>query len=269
MYLCNKLYEDRIFPRGQNINNKKNMIKKVLLVTITSVYCCVVAAQSGVVHRLFTMTDNIGYTDSCTLDIKVDKGEVYGMTFKINHKVDGSYILACIEGSNNRYNRYKTVETRIEDFRNLLINTLEKYKEWQVIAKEHKITSYYKEIGTFQNVPLMYLNYFYKNVQYYRTHDWPYICSSKPMFEVDANGNCSVTFNFGKFSFAKNIGYTKSGAFGLETPVMEEKECENVCFKFNSPNELQKLIDAIDIQSAKNELQNRHGNIENVDSLFK
>ena len=110
------------------------------------------------------------------------------MTFKINHKVDGSYILACIEGSNNRYNRYKTVE---------------------------------------------------------------------------------VTFNFGKFSFAKNIGYTRSGAFGLETPVMEEKECENVCFKFNSPNELQKLIDAIDIQSAKNELQNRHGNIENVDSLFK
>jgi hypothetical protein len=52
-------------------------------------------------------------------------------------------------------------------------------------------------------------------------------------------------------------------------PIKETFSVSQVCFNFNSEQQIQSLIDALNLETAKSELLNKTEKDKNLDSLFK
>lgn len=243
------------------------MKKMIATIFLAIVGILNIQAQTGTVNRKFYMDSPTLKVDTCYLTLEFEKGIATGLAMTFNHKEKGTYILAFISGKPNMYHSYKTTETRIQDFKNLLDSIQTKYKEWSNVAKSNKIVKFKKEIGTFKNIPILTLNAYNKQLQYFQKTEVPYIDECKPYFDVDEKGYCKVFFGWNGFNFERTKGYNQG--FWTSYPIKEQLKVNDIYFQFASFTQLQSLIDALDIETAKQELLKKSESNKDLDNLFK
>lgn len=243
------------------------MKKMITIIFLGIIGILNIQAQTGTVNRTFIMEGYDSKIDTCNLSLTFNNGSVTALVINMNYKNKTSFIAAVISGEANRYHRYKNVETRINDFKKVLANTQEKYQEWSSTAKENKIVSYQKIVGEYKDIPLFSLAYYINNVAYHPLSDWPYISTCTPIFLVDEKGECSIKMKWGSCEFERIKGYNQG--FWTSYPIKENVICKSIFFIFRNPMQLQSLIDALDIETAKQELLNKSESKKDLDKLFK
>lgn len=252
---------------NKNYNNYSIAKKTIAVVFLSLIGMLNVMAQTGTVNRTFIMTGFGEKLDTCNLSLFFEQGKVTGLNMAFNNKGKGSFILASISGAPNMYHKYKTPEQRINDFKNLIDTLQTKYDEWSAIAKNNKVVNYKKEIATFSYVPIMFLTLYRNNIKYYQPTEVPYIRKCTPYFEVSKDGQCSVFFGWNGMAFERVKGYNQGA---LTSYPIKEQVTENlVIFQFYSSKELQSLKDALNLETARQELLNKTKSSEEIDSLFK
>ena len=246
------------------------MKKLFFLIVLCVIQMSCACAQSGVVSCEFVSKTISGTEHPCST----------GMNFKDGHPVSMSlieyidnkqqYMLACIQDSATRQNRYKTVEQRINDFRDVLVKVLDKYKEWSATAKANNVKSYKKAIGIYSEVPLMYLNYVDGDKKYMSSSAWPQIHESGAMFIVDDKGRCFVKFYLANgVPLTRTVAYSSKGFMGMvKAPITEDVKVDYSIF-FDTEEKIQKLIDFLDLEKAKAGLAQKQTERQKVDELFK
>lgn len=260
----NKIVSDM---SNKNYNNY-NMAKKAIAVVFLSLIGMLnMMAQSGTVNRTFVMTGFDEKLDTCNLSIFFEQGKVTGLNMAFNKKGKDSFILASISGAPNMYHSYKTPEQRINDFKNLIDTLQTKYEEWSAVAKNNKVVDYKKQIGGFKNVPILSLTLHKNSIKYYQKTEIPYIDDCTPYFQVDTNGSCCIFFGWKGFNFERTKGYNQGA---LTSYPIKEQVVENlIIFQFYSLKELQSLKDALNLETARQELLNKTKSSKEIDSLFK
>lgn len=226
-----------------------------------------VFAQNGTVTQTFYMDYDTKRIDTCSLSMTFVKGIPAEVSISFNHKDKNNYMLAFISGDPNMYHRYKTVEQRINDFRSLLETSRDKYQEWTKIAHDNKVVDYKKEIGNFDKVPILTLNSYVDGVRYYQNCESPYIKKSIAIFEVLKNGKSYMCLTWGSARFERVKGYNE-GLLSAR-PIMEQIVKQRIWFQFSSVHDIQSLIDALDINKAKQKLIKKSESNKDLDSLFK
>lgn len=252
---------------NRNYNNYSIAKKTIAVVFLSLIGMLNVMAQTGTVNRTFIMTGFGEKLDTCNLSLFFEQGKVTGLNMAFNNKGKGSFILASISGAPNMYHKYKTPEQRINDFKNLIDTLQTKYDEWSAIAKNNKVVNYKKQIGNFSNVPILSLILHKNNIKYYQKNEVPYIDDCTPYFQVDTKGNCCVFFGWKGFNFERTKGYNQG--FWTSYPIKEQVTENLVIFQFYSSKELQSLKDALNLETARQELLNKTKSSEEIDSLFK
>lgn len=250
-----------------NTNNTITMKKINILLLLAVAGVSNVMGQSGTITKKFLMGGFGLQTDTCSLSLSINNGKPTSLSLMINHRNKNTYILAVMQGEADRHNRYKDVETRINDFKSILDTAYHKYVEWERIAIENKVSSFSKQIGNYENMPLLNLAYVVNGIAYHPKTDWPYINSATSVFYVNQSGKSIVRLDWGKCEFERTKGYSQG--FWTSYPIKEEVTCNEVFFAFNSTDELKNLIEALDINKAKIELSKNSETNIHIDSLFK
>lgn len=222
-------------------------------------------AQTGDVKRLFTMGNNCG-SDTCYLWIsfKNDKCEYVKMHINSEFKSKGTFASLEMGGDPNLYHNYKTTEKRVQEFRTFLDSLRTKFEEWSKIAKENKVTNFTKNLDEEKGVPLFNVCAYKEGRQYYQFSEVN-VKGCSPHFQVDADGSCVMSFGW-HILLQRPVGET-TGFYSRYSH--RESYTPLVYFAFRSPEEMQKFIDALDIESARQQLLNENANGKKVDDLFK
>lgn len=243
-------------------------MKKIMtMVFLTLLGILNIQAQTGSINRTFYMDRLDGKIDTCYFSMNLENGTVTYAGLSFNHQEKGTYVLATISGNPNMYHRYKTVETRVNDFKSLLDSLYLKYEDWSKVAQTNKITNYKKKIGEYSNIPILFMTAFKKKIEYNQNTESPYIKNCTPYFEIDSKGNCSIFFGWNDVKFQRTKGY--NAGFWTSYPIKETLTVPTIIFSFSSPSQIKSLIDALDIEKAKKELLSKSESNKNVDSLFK
>ena len=220
-------------------------------------------AQTGYVKRLFTMGNNCG-TDTCYLSLFYKDNNCNCVKLLINCESKETFAVAEISGDPNLYHNYKTTEKRVQEFRTFLDSLRTKFEEWSKIAKENNVTNYTKNLDEEKGVPLFNVCAYKEGRQYYQFSEVN-VKGCSPQFQVDADGSCAMSFGW-HILLQRPVGET-TGFYSRYSH--RESYTPLVYFAFRSPEEMQKLIDALDIESARQQLLNENANGEKVDDLFK
>lgn len=243
-------------------------MKKLLFILILAIAGVTdIMGQSGTITRYFYMTEQNHKVDTCELSISLKDGKPTALAFSMNHRDKNTYLLAMINGNPDMYHCYKHIDKRINEFRNMLITAKEKFVQWSATAKENNIKSFGKEIGKYKEVPILSFVAVIEGVRYYQKSEVPYITSCTPYFNVDSEGNCSVFIGWKSLTFERTKGYSQG--FWTSYPIKEEISFNNIFFNFTTANQIQNLIDALDLETAKSDILKKVDNNNNVDSLFK
>lgn len=242
-------------------------MKKIIILIILAVAgVSNVMGQSGTITRRFFMTELNNKIDTCRTRIVLKDGKPTELTLTMNHRANGTYLLAIINGAPDLYHRYKHVDKRINEFRDLLVNLKEKFEKWSVTAKENNIKSFQKEMGDFKDIPILSFGAFFDGIRYYQDSEVPYIRACKPYFGVNQDGISSVYIGWKALTFERTKGYSQG--FWTSYPIKEKKTFNDVFFKFTTLDQIQSLIDALDLETAKSEIIKETDKNTNVDSLF-
>lgn len=218
-----------------------------------------IQAQTGSVKRAFYMTAYKDTPDTCFATLFLKDGKFTGLELTPLCYDKGVSILAELE-TENRPNCLK-------DFVSMLTYVKEKYVEWDSIAKKNGVKKYSKEIGFYKNNPALFLQATKDNNKYYQPFKIAAIHQVHVMFNVDNNGKTSVFMGWGDVPFERTKGY--NAGFWTSYPIKEKITVAQVCFGFKSEKELQSLIDALNIDTAKEILLKKTNTDKNIDSLFK
>lgn len=243
-------------------------MNKLLIILILAIAGVTdIMGQSGTITRYFYMTEQNHKVDTCELSISLKDGKPTALAFSMNHRDKNTYLLAMINGNPDMYHRYKHIDKRINEFRNMLITAKEKFVQWSATAKENNIKSFGKEIGKYKEVPILSFVAVIERVRYYQKSEVPYITSCTPYFNVDSEGNCSVFIGWKSLTFERTKGYSQG--FWTSYPIKEERTFNDVFFKFTTTDQIQSLINALDLETAKSDILKETDKNANVDSLFK
>ena len=243
-------------------------MKKLLIILILAVaWVTDIMGQSGTITRYFYMTEQNHKVDTCELSISLKDGKPTALAFSMNHRDKNTYLLAMINGEPDLYHRYKHIDKRINEFRDLLIDLKEKYEKWSATAKEDNIKSFQKEMGEFKDIPILSFGAIFDGVRYYQDSEVPYIRACKPYFGVNPDGICSVYIGWKALTFERTKGYSQG--FWTSYPIKEERTFNDVFFKFTTTDQIQSLINALDLETAKSDILKETDKKANVDSLFK
>ena len=242
-------------------------MKHIFFLMAFCVCCFKGVAQSGTITHHFYMTKNDATVDTCKLSMYITNGKVNNAVFAINHKSINTYIIGFITGDPNMYHEYKSIETRINDFRNMLISLKEKYVQWTATAKANNVTDFEKKIGNFENIPIFSIEAIIEGARYYQKSEIPYICSCSPYFYVNKNGVYGLFFGWKSKTTERTIGYNQG--FWTSYPIKEEKETGDIIFRFTSVSQFDSLIDALDVEKTKKMLNDNAESKKDIDSLFK
>lgn len=246
-------------------------MKKLLLIFVLYVmHMSCTWAQSGVASCEFVAKTISGTEHPCTAGINFKDGHPVSMSLIEYVDNKQQYMLACIQDSATRQNRYKTVEQRINDFRDVLVKVLDKYKEWSATAKANNVKSFKKAIGIYSEVPLMYMDYVDGDKKYMSSSTWPPIHESGAMFIVDDKGRCFVKFYLvNGLTLTRTVAYSSKGFMGMvKAPITEDVKVDYNIF-FDTEEKIQKLIDFLDLEKAKASLNQKQTERQKVDELFK
>lgn len=243
-------------------------MKKIIILLLLAVAgVSNVMGQSGTITRHFFMTELHNKIDTCDLSMSLKDGKPTALAFSMNHRDKETYLLAMINGNPDMYHCYKRIDKRIEDFRNMLITVKEKFEQWSVTARDNNIKSFSKEIGEYKETPILSFEAIIDGTRYYQKSEVPYISSCTPYFNVDSKGFCSIFIGWKSLTFERTKGYNQG--FWTSYPIKEDINFNNVFFKFSTVEQLQSMIDALDLETAKSDLLKETDNNANVDSLFK
>lgn len=218
-----------------------------------------IQAQNGNVKRAFYMKGYEEKQDTCFATLFIKNGNFSGLHLTLPCYDDGVSILAELE-TTNRPNCLK-------DFVNMLTYIKEKYVEWDSVAKKNGVKNYSKEIGYYKNNPALFLQATKNNNKYFQDMKITAIHTARVMFNVDNNGNSCAYMGWRNIPFQRTKGYNE----GLLTsyPIKETFSITEVCFNFTSSFQLQSLIDALNIETAKEILLKKNNSDKDLDSLFK
>lgn len=256
-----------ILQSRNNTNNTITMKKIIILLLLAVAGVSNVMGQSGTITRYFYMTEQNHKVDTCDLSMNLKDGKPTALAFSMNHRDKKTYLLAIIDGNPDMYHCYKHIDKRINDFRNMLITAKEKFVQWSATAKDNNIKSFEKEIGKYKEVPILSFGAVIEGVRYYQKSEVPYVTSCTPYFNVDSEGNCSVFIGWKSLTFERTKGYSQG--FWTSYPIKEEISFNNIFFNFTTVNQIQSLIDALDLETAKSDIVKEVDKNTDVDSLFK
>ena len=224
-------------------------------------------AQTGKITRVFTMGNNCG-SDTCYLWIsfKNDKFDYVEMGINCEISANGKSTMASatIDGDPNLYHNYKTSEKRVQEFRTFLDSLKIKFEEWTRIAKENNVTNYTKNLDEEKDVPIFFVCA-RKDGKLYSQNSEVNVKGCSPHFTVGSDGSCVMSFGW-HILLHRSVGET-TGFYSRYSH--RESYTPLVYFAFRSPEEMQKLIDALDIESARQQLLKENANGKKVDDLFK
>ena len=239
-------------------------MKHIFFLMAFCVCCLKGLAQSGTITHHFYMTKKDATVDTCELSMSITNGKATSVVFAINHTDKKSYNLGFISGNPNMYHKYKYTETRINDFRNLLITLKAKFVQWSVTAKENNITSFEKKIDHFENVPIFSVGAVTDGVRYYQGSEPPYVKSCTPIFYVNSEEK-GVYWGW-TVTLERTTGYNQG--FWTSYPIKEEKKFK-MYLQFTTESQFDSLIDALDVEKTKKMLNDNAESKKDIDSLFK
>lgn len=244
---------------NKNYNNYSIAKKTIAVVFLSLIGMLNVMAQTGTVTRKFYMKGYNNHPDTCLTTLFINDGSFSGLNLTLSCFDKGVKIKAGLE-TKNRPNC-------LTDFINELKFIKEKYIEWSSIAKENGVKKYSKEIGYYKNNPALFLQATKNGFEYYQDMKIAAIHEVHAMFNVDEKGECNVFMGWNGIPFIRAKGYNE----GMLTsyPIKETFSVSQVCFNFNSEQQIQSLIDALNLETAKSELLNKTEKDKNLDSLFK
>lgn len=239
-------------------------MKRILIISMVLLSLGMTSkAQTGYVKRMFTMGNNCGI-DTCYLSLFYKDNNCNCVKLLINCESKETFAVAEISGDPNLYHNYKTTEKRVQEFRTFLDSLRTKFEEWSKIAKENNVTNYTKNLDEEKGVPLFNVCAYKEGRQYYQFSEVN-VKGCSPQFQVDADGSCAMSFGW-HILLQRPVGET-TGFYSHYSH--RESYTPLVYFAFRSPEEMQKLIDALDIESARQQLLNENANGKKVDDLFK
>lgn len=235
------------------------MNKLMTMVFLTLLGILNIQAQTGSVRRAFYLYGYKDTPDTCFATLYLKNGDFTGLDLTLPCSDSGVSIFAQLETANR--------PNCLKDFVNMLSYVKEKYVEWEAIAKKNGVKNYSKEVGFYKNNPALFLQATKNNFTYYQPSKIAAICQEHVMFNVDKNGNPSIFMGWGDIPFTRTKGYKE----GLLTsyPIKENITVRQICISFSSPSQLQSMIDALNIDTAREILQKKNNSDKDLDSLFK
>lgn len=253
-------------PNEKEVNDMNSNLRKMLtIVFLTIMGTQGMMAQTGKVTRKIYYTAFNGKPDTCYLTLSFKEGKVEGLNMSFNHKGTGSYLLATNIGI--KQYTYKSPETKINDFRNLIDTLQTKFEDWSATAKKNNIVGYRKQVGVFNDVPILWLFLYRNGIEYYQQEKWPTVRKCAPIFEVDSNGNSSIFFGWTNVVFERVSGYNERVLYSQ--PITEQVVESNILIQFKSAKDIQSLKDALNIETARQELVAKKESNKDIDALFK
>lgn len=246
-------------------------MKKLLIILILAVaWVTDIMGQSGTVRRQFYMESCRANkdVDTCTVTLYINNGIFNGAEFIMPCSKEKYLVRATMDSDTPAwYNGQKKLPEQLNAFIDELLFIKQKYMEWSAVAKENKVTSYKKEIKVFEKSPVLSLSIYKGEDKYYQENNYkvPYIWKSSPIFSVDASGKCHTFFGWVNLRFERTKGY-KEG-FLYSTPLKESIVVSQFSFQFNTVEQIQSLLDALNVETAKSMLDNN--NNKDLDKLFQ
>ena len=243
-------------------------MKKILMIALMLLSVASYAvAQTGQVKRRFVMDGENGKVDSCYMFInfKDDDFDYLQMCVNVVNKDSTiSYTRAEISENPKHYFGYKTPKREVEDLRNMLDTLKTKLQEWSAVAKENHVTSFSKSFGKKKDIPIFYIQGTFNGYKY-RNNGYP-VAGCEPMFKMDDKGSCTVSF---EQSYPVKMRTGVSKGTGWQDTEHYDYKIAYAKFRFSTPEQIQGLIDALDLETAKQELVKQSTENNKMDSLFK
>lgn len=235
-------------------------MKKIILMMFLGILGTLnIQAQTGSVRRAFYMTAYKETPDTCFATLFLKDGKFTGLELTPLCYDKGVSILAELETANR--------PNCLKDFVSMLTYVKEKYVEWDSIAKKNGVKNFSKEIGTYKNNPALFLQATKNNNKYFQTFKIAAIHEATVMFHANDKGETDAFMGWGDIPFERTKGY--NAGFWTSYPIKEKITVAQVCFGFKSASQLQSLIDALNIETAKEILLKKTNADKNIDSLFK
>lgn len=235
-------------------------MKKIMtMVFLTLLGILNIQAQTGSVRRVFYLKGYNSTPDTCFATLFLEDGNFTGLNLNLACFDEGVSVQAGLE-TTNRPNCLK-------DFVNMLTYVKEKYVEWEAIAKKNGVKNYSKEVGFYKNNPALFLQATKNDLTYYQSSKIAAIHEAHVMFNVDKKGNSSIFMGWEDVPFTRTKGYQE----GLLTsyPIKENINVRQISINFKTPSQIQSLIDALNIDTAREILLKKTNSDKDLDTLFK
>lgn len=217
-----------------------------------------VYAQTGNVYRKFYMQTPEQVTpDTLLATVSINDGKLSRLDITIPCLDKGVSIVGGLD--------LKRRPNACSELTDMLKTIKEKYHEWTLIAKNNNIKKYSKEIGQYKNTPALYL-YARKDYDSYSPVRQS-IQNGSPYFEVDSNGKCSIYMAWINIPFERIVGFSKVNI--MSKPITEILFVKRIYFSFLSEAQIQSMIDALNIETAIEEVRKRQVSLKDIDALFK
>lgn len=246
-------------------------MKKIIILIILAVAgVSNVMGQSGSVRRPFYMEScsSNKEVDTCTVTLYIKDGVFNGAEFLMPCSNENYLVRATMESDTPAwYNGQKRLPEQLNAFVEELLFIKQKFIEWSAVAKENKVTLYKKEIKTFEKSPVLSLSIFKDGERYFQENDYkvPYVWKSNPIFNVDAEGKCHTFFGWVNMRFERIIGYEEGLLYS--TPLKKSIVVSQLSFQFNTVEQIQSLLDALNVETAIVKLDNNKD--KDLDKLFQ